>query len=302
MIDKVAVLYGGTSAEREVSLKSGKAVHAGLLANGIDAHLIDTKYHSITNLKEKGYTKAFIILHGRGGEDGIVQAILTYQNIPYTGSDVLSSALTMDKLKTKLVWKSLNLPVAEYVMVEKSQSIDTDTIVKQLGLPLFVKPSHEGSSVGMARVNEASELEAAISAAFKYDSVVMVESFLAGPEFTVAIVGDEVLPSIHIKPATKFYDYDAKYLSDTTQYFCPSGLPDEQEKEIRKLALDAYKAVGCRGWGRVDIMFNANQKPFLLEVNTAPGMTDHSLVPMAAKEHGWSFNELVARILNLATL
>ncbi|MCO6546823.1 MAG: D-alanine--D-alanine ligase [Gilliamella sp.] len=302
MVDKVAVLYGGTSAEREVSLKSGKAVHAGLLANGIDAHLIDTKYHSITNLKEKGYTKAFIILHGRGGEDGIVQAILTYQNIPYTGSDVLSSALTMDKLKTKLVWKSLNLPVAEYVMVEKSQSIDTDTIVKQLGLPLFVKPSHEGSSVGMARVNEASELEAAISAAFKYDSVVMVESFLAGPEFTVAIVGDEVLPSIHIKPATKFYNYDAKYLSDTTQYFCPSGLPDEQEKEIRKLALDAYKAVGCRGWGRVDIMFNANQKPFLLEVNTAPGMTDHSLVPMAAKEHGWSFNELVARILNLATL
>ncbi|MCO6553391.1 MAG: D-alanine--D-alanine ligase [Gilliamella sp.] len=302
MVDKVAVLYGGTSAEREVSLKSGKAVHAGLLANGIDAHLIDTKYHSITNLKEKGYTKAFIILHGRGGEDGIVQAILTYQNIPYTGSDVLSSALTMDKLKTKLVWKSLNLPVAEYVMVEKSQSIDTDTIVKQLGLPLFVKPSHEGSSVGMARVNEASELEAAISAAFKYDSVVMVESFLAGPEFTVAIVGDEVLPSIHIKPATKFYNYDAKYLSDTTQYFCPSGLSDEQEQEIRKLALDAYKAVGCRGWGRVDIMFNANQKPFLLEVNTAPGMTDHSLVPMAAKEHGWSFNELVAKILNLATL
>ena len=302
MVDKVAVLYGGTSAEREVSLKSGKAVHAGLLANGIDAHLIDTKYHSITNLKEEGYTKAFIILHGRGGEDGIVQAILTYQNIPYTGSDVLSSALTMDKLKTKLVWKSLNLPVAEYVMVEKSQSIDTDAIVKQLGLPLFVKPSHEGSSVGMARVNEASELEAAISAAFKYDSVVMVESFLAGPEFTVAIVGEEVLPSIYIKPATKFYDYDAKYLSDTTQYFCPSGLPDEQEKEIRKLALDAYKAVGCRGWGRVDIMFNANQKPFLLEVNTAPGMTDHSLVPMAAKEHGWSFNELVARILNLATL
>ncbi|MWN06590.1 D-alanine--D-alanine ligase [Gilliamella sp. Pas-s95] len=302
MVDKVAVLYGGTSAEREVSLKSGKAVHAGLLANGIDAHLIDTKYHSITNLKEEGYTKAFVILHGRGGEDGIVQAILTYQNIPYTGSDVLSSALTMDKLKTKLVWKSLNLPVADYVMVEKSQSIDTNAIVKQLGLPLFVKPSHEGSSVGMARVNEASELEVAINAAFKYDSVVMVESFLAGPEFTVAIVGEEVLPSIHIKPTSKFYDYDAKYLSDTTQYFCPSGLPDDKEQEIRKLALDAYKAVGCRGWGRVDIMFNANQKPFLLEVNTAPGMTDHSLVPMAAKQHGWSFNELVVRILNLATL
>ncbi|MWP45868.1 D-alanine--D-alanine ligase [Gilliamella sp. Pas-s27] len=302
MVDKVAVLYGGTSAEREVSLKSGKAVHAGLLANGIDAHLIDTKEFLVTNLKEDGYTKAFIILHGRGGEDGIVQAILTYQNIPYTGSDVLSSALTMDKLKTKLVWKSLNLPVADYVMVEKSKPIDTDAIVKQLGLPLFVKPSHEGSSVGMTRVNEVSELESAIDMAFKYDSVVMVESFLAGPEFTVAIVGDDVLPSIHIKPATKFYDYDAKYLSDTTQYFCPSGLSDDKEKEIRKLALDAYKAVGCRGWGRVDIMFNDKQKPFLLEVNTAPGMTDHSLVPMAAKQYGWSFNELVAKILNLATL
>lgn len=302
MVDKVAVLYGGTSAEREVSLKSGKAVHAGLLANDIDAHLIDTQYHPITNLKEEGYTKAFIILHGRGGEDGIIQAILTYQNIPYTGSDVLSSALTMDKLKTKLVWKSLNLPVADYVIIEKSQSIDTDAIVKQLGLPLFVKPSHEGSSVGMTRVNEASELQSAINVAFKYDSIVMVESFLAGPEFTVAIVGEDVLPTIRIQPTTEFYDYDAKYLSNSTQYFCPSGLPDNKEQEISKLALEAYKAVGCRGWGRVDIIFDANQNPYLLEVNTAPGMTDHSLVPMAAKQYGWSFNELVARILNLATL
>ncbi|OCG43956.1 D-alanine--D-alanine ligase [Gilliamella sp. Choc5-1] len=302
MVDKVAVLYGGTSAEREVSLKSGKAVHAGLLANDIDAHLIDPQYHPITNLKEEGYTKAFIILHGRGGEDGIIQAILTYQNIPYTGSDVLSSALTMDKLKTKLVWKSLNLPVADYVIIEKSQSIDTDAIVKQLGLPLFVKPSHEGSSVGMTRVNEASELQSAINVAFKYDSIVMVESFLAGPEFTVAIVGEDVLPTIRIQPTTEFYDYDAKYLSNSTQYFCPSGLPDNKEQEISKLALEAYKAVGCRGWGRVDIIFDANQNPYLLEVNTAPGMTDHSLVPMAAKQYGWSFNELVARILNLATL
>ncbi|MWP48385.1 MULTISPECIES: D-alanine--D-alanine ligase [unclassified Gilliamella] len=302
MVDKVAVLYGGTSAEREVSLKSGKAVHAGLLANGIDAHLIDTKELLVTNLKEQGYTKAFVILHGRGGEDGIIQAILTYQNIPYTGSDVLSSALTMDKLKTKLVWKSLNLPVADYVIIDKSQSIDTDAIVKQLGLPLFVKPSHEGSSVGMTRVNEASELQSAINVAFKYDSIVMVESFLAGPEFTVAIVGEEVLPTIRIQPTTEFYDYDAKYLSNSTQYFCPSGLSDNKEQEIRKLALEAYKAVGCRGWGRVDIMFDANQNPYLLEVNTAPGMTDHSLVPMAAKQYGWSFNELVAKILNLATL
>ncbi|MCX8600409.1 MULTISPECIES: D-alanine--D-alanine ligase [unclassified Gilliamella] len=302
MVDKVAVLYGGTSAEREVSLKSGKAVLAGLLANGIDAHLIDTKDHPITSLKDEGYTKAFIILHGRGGEDGIAQAILTYQKIPYTGSDVLSSALTMDKLKTKLVWKALGLPVADYVMVDKSQSIDVNAIVKQLNLPLFVKPSHEGSSVGMTRVNEVSELKAAIEVAFQYDDVVMVESFLAGPEFTVAIVGEEVLPSIYIKPATNFYDYDAKYLSDSTQYFCPSGLTEDKEREIRQLALEAYKAVGCRGWGRVDIMFDQNEKPYLLEVNTAPGMTDHSLVPMAAKQHGWSFSELVNRILNLATI
>lgn len=302
MVDKVAVLYGGTSAEREVSLKSGKAVLAGLLANGIDAHLIDTKDHPITSLKDEGYTKAFIILHGRGGEDGIAQAILTYQKIPYTGSDVLSSALTMDKLKTKLVWKALGLPVADYVMVDKSQSIDVNAIVKQLNLPLFVKPSHEGSSVGMTRVNEVSELKAAIEVAFQYDDVVMVESFLAGPEFTVAIVGEEVLPSIYIKPATNFYDYDAKYLSDSTQYFCPSGLSEDKEREIRQLALEAYKAVGCRGWGRVDIMFDQNEKPYLLEVNTAPGMTDHSLVPMAAKQHGWSFSELVNRILNLATI
>ena len=302
MVDKVAVLYGGTSAEREVSLKSGKAVLAGLLANGIDAHLIDTKDHPITSLKDEGYTKAFIILHGRGGEDGIAQAILTYQKIPYTGSDVLSSALTMDKLKTKLVWKALGLPVADYVMVDKSQSIDVNAIVKQLNLPLFVKPSHEGSSVGMTRVNEVSELKAAIEVAFQYDDVVMVESFLAGPEFTVAIVGEEVLPSIYIKPATNFYDYDAKYLSDSTQYFCPSGLTEDKEREIRQLALEAYKAVGCRGWGRVDIMFDQKEKPYLLEVNTAPGMTDHSLVPMAAKQYGWSFSELVNRILNLATI
>lgn len=302
MNDKVAVLYGGTSAEREVSIKSGRAVLAGLLASGIDAHLIDTKDHAITDLKQQGFNKAFIILHGRGGEDGIVQAILTYQNIPYTGSDVLSSALTMDKLKTKLIWKAMDLPVANYVMVNKTQPVDVESIVKQLGLPLFVKPIHEGSSVGMARVNEISELKDAIDVAFQYDDAVMVESFLSGPEFTVAIVGEEVLPAIYIKPATKFYDYDAKYLSDSTQYFCPSGLPENKEQEIRKLALDAYKAVGCRGWGRVDIMFDDNQKPYLLEVNTAPGMTDHSLVPMAAKQYGWSFSELVTRILKLATI
>lgn len=302
MADKVAVLFGGTSAEREVSLKSGSAVLKGLLESGIDAHPIDTQTYPIMQLKQEGFTKAFNILHGRGGEDGIIQAILTYQNIPYTGSNVLSSALTMDKFKTKLVWQSLGLPVANYVMVEKFQSFNVVAIVEKLGLPLFIKPIHEGSSVGMAKVNEVSELQSAIDSAFKYDDFVMVESFLAGKEFTVGIVGDEILPSIHIKASTEFYDYDAKYLSNETQYYCPSGLSDDKEEEIKKLALEAYKAVGCLGWGRVDIMFDDKASPYLLEVNTAPGMTEHSLVPMAAKQYGWNFNELVCRILQLATV
>lgn len=302
MAEKVAVLFGGTSAEREVSLKSGQAVLKALLAKGVNAYGIDTQDYSIMQLKDDGFTKAFIALHGRGGEDGITQAILTYQNIPYTGSDVLSSALTMDKLKTKQVWQSSNLPIADYVMIEKDQPYDVQKIVDQLGLPLFVKPSHEGSSVGMSRVNAPQELKQALNQAFQYDNAVMVESFLSGAEYTVAIVGEEVLPSIRIKPSATFYDYNAKYLSDETQYFCPSGLDFEQEQALRSLALRAYQAVGCRGWGRVDVMFNDAGKPHLLEVNTAPGMTNHSLVPMAAKQYGWSFDDLVYQILLLAKI
>lgn len=302
MAEKVAVLFGGTSAEREVSLKSGNAVLKALVAKGVDAHAIDTKYYSIMQLKNDGFTKAFIALHGRGGEDGVTQAILTYQNIPYTGSDVLSSALTMDKLKTKQIWQACNLPIANYIMVDKNHAYSISEIVNQLGLPLFVKPSHEGSSVGMSRVNETKELQQALEHAFQYDNSVMVESFLAGAEYTVAIVGDEVLPSIRIKPSTSFYDYNAKYLSDETQYFCPSGLDEEQEAALRSLALKAYQAVGCRGWGRVDVMFDDIGNPYLLEVNTAPGMTNHSLVPMAAKQYGWSFDDLVYRILSLANV
>lgn len=302
MAEKVAVLFGGTSAEREVSLKSGQAVLKALLAKGVNAYGIDTQDYSIMQLKDDGFTKAFIALHGRGGEDGITQAILTYQNIPYTGSDVLSSALTMDKLKTKQVWQSSNFPIADYVMIEKDQPYDVQKIVDQLGLPLFVKPSHEGSSVGMSRVNAPQELKQALNQAFQYDNAVMVESFLSGAEYTVAIVGEEVLPSIRIKPSATFYDYNAKYLSDETQYFCPSGLDFEQEQALRSLALRAYQAVGCRGWGRVDVMFNDEGKPHLLEVNTAPGMTNHSLVPMAAKQYGWSFDDLVYQILLLAKI
>lgn len=301
MAEKVAVLFGGTSAEREVSLQSGNAVLQALLAKGVNAYGIDTKDYSILQLKHDGFTHAFIALHGRGGEDGITQAILNYQNIPYTGSDVLSSALTMDKLKTKQIWQASNLPIARYVMIEKDQPYHVEQIIEQLGLPLFVKPSHEGSSVGMSRVNAAQELEQAVNCAFQYDRSVMVESFLSGDEYTVAIVGDDVLPSIRIKPTASFYDYDAKYLSDETQYFCPSGLDEQQEQALRCLALKAYQAVGCRGWGRVDVMYD-DGKPYLLEVNTAPGMTNHSLVPMAAKQYGWSFDELVYRILTMARI
>lgn len=302
MVGKVAVLFGGTSAERDVSLNSGQAVLKALLEKGVDAYGIDTKTYAITQLKNDGYTHAFIALHGRGGEDGITQAILDYQNIPYTGSDVLSSALTMDKLKTKLIWKSSGLPVAEHITLEKGQVINLNNIEKQLGLPLFIKPSHEGSSVGMSRVDAIEKLQSAIEYAFKFDDTIMVEAFLSGSEYTVAIVGDEVLPSIRIKPATAFYDYDAKYLSNQTQYFCPSGLDEKQENELQNLALKAYQTVGCRGWGRVDIMFDAQGNPCLLEVNTAPGMTDHSLVPMAAKQKGWSFEDLVYKILSLAKI
>lgn len=299
-MEKVAVLMGGNSSERAVSLNSGAAVLAGLKAGGINAYGVDTQSYPITQLKQDGFTKAFIALHGRGGEDGITQAILTYQGIAYTGSDVLGSALTMDKLKTKLVWQSLGLPIANYVMLEQKKAYNIDMIITQLGLPLFVKPSHEGSSVGMSRVDEKAQLDAAIEEAFKYDHSIMVEAFLSGPEYTVAIVGEQVLPSIRIKPATTFYDYDAKYLSDKTQYFCPSGLTQAEELHMRDLALKAYQAVGCRGWGRVDIMLNQAGEPCLLEVNTAPGMTNHSLVPMAAKQYGWSFSQLVCQILALA--
>ncbi|XKM13066.1 D-alanine--D-alanine ligase [Orbaceae bacterium ac157xtp] len=302
MNEKVAVLFGGTSAEREVSLKSGKAVLEGLLEKGVNAHAIDTKSYSATQLKQDGFTKAFIALHGRGGEDGIMQAILAYQNIPYTGSDVLASALTMDKLKTKQVWQACGLPIADYLMLEKGQFYNIDNIIEKLGLPLFIKPSHEGSSVGMSRVDSASQLPSALEKAFQFDNLVMIESFLSGPEYTVAIVGEQVLPTIRISPASTFYDYEAKYNSNETQYFCPSGLDEKQELALRELAYKAYKAVGCRGWGRVDVMFNKNGQPCLLEVNTAPGMTNHSLVPMAAKQQGWSFSELVYKILQSATI
>ncbi|GKX41195.1 D-alanine--D-alanine ligase [Pectobacterium carotovorum] len=305
MTEKVAVLLGGTSAEREVSLLSGQAVLAGLKDAGINAHAVDTRDVSVTTLKEKGFTNVFIALHGRGGEDGTLQGVLEFLGLPYTGSGVMASALTMDKLRTKQVWQAVGLPVSPYVALDRRQYSETAAnalLAKftHLGLPLIVKPSREGSSVGMSKVNTLSELPAALEEAFRHDDDILVEKWLSGPEYTVAILGDEVLPSIRIQPAGTFYDYEAKYLSDDTQYFCPSGLPDEQEQALAGLAMAAYRAVGCSGWGRVDFMLDSDGAFYLLEVNTSPGMTSHSLVPMAARQRGLTFSQLVVKILGLA--
>lgn len=305
MTEKVAVLLGGTSAEREVSLLSGQAVLAGLKEAGINAHAVDTRDVSVTKLKEEGFTSVFIALHGRGGEDGTLQGVLEFLGLPYTGSGVMASALTMDKLRTKQVWQAVGLPVSPYVALDRRQYSEMAAnallaTFTHLGLPLIVKPSREGSSVGMSKVNTLSELPAALEEAFRHDDDVLVEKWLSGPEYTVAILGDEVLPSIRIQPAGTFYDYEAKYLSDDTQYFCPSGLPDEQEQALAGLAMAAYRAVGCRGWGRVDFMLDSDGAFYLLEVNTSPGMTSHSLVPMAARQRGLTFSQLVVKILALA--
>ncbi|MCU5772673.1 D-alanine--D-alanine ligase [Erwiniaceae bacterium BAC15a-03b] len=305
MAEKVAVLLGGTSAEREVSLMSGTAVLAGLIEGGIDAHPVDIRDFPATQLKEAGYDKAFIALHGRGGEDGTLQALLEYLDIPYTGSGVMASAITMDKMRTKLLWQGAGLPVSPYVVINRQQMSagihgELAERIAELGMPLFVKPSCEGSSVGISRVNQPADLPAALIEAFRHDDEVLIEKFLSGPEYTVGIVGDDILPSIRIKPASDFYDYQAKYISDDTEYFCPSGLSAGREAELSKLVVDAWRALGCSGWGRVDVMMDSDDGFYLLEVNTSPGMTSHSLVPMAAKQAGMSFSQLVVRILELA--
>ncbi|EQC00923.1 D-alanine--D-alanine ligase [Photorhabdus temperata] len=305
MAEKVAVLLGGTSAEREVSLLSGQAVLAGLKEAGINAHPVDTKDFPVTQLKEAGFEKVFIALHGRGGEDGTLQGVLEFLQLPYTGSGVMASALSMDKLRTKQLWQGIGLTVSPYVPINSKQfeqftDLQLKEYVADLGLPLIVKPSLEGSSVGMTKVNEISELRGALEAAFHYDTDLLVEKWLYGPEYTVAILGDTALPSIRIQPAAVFYDYDAKYLSEETKYFCPSGLNDEKEQQLTEIALKAYQSVGCSGWGRVDIMMDTDGGFYLLEVNTSPGMTSHSLVPMAARQAGLNFSQLVAKILELA--
>ena len=300
--EKIAVLLGGTSAEREVSLNSGTAVLNALRKQGYDAHPIDPKTFPVATLKEQGFDRVFNILHGRGGEDGTMQGLLEQIGIPYTGCGVMASALTMDKMRTKMLWKAFGLPVAEMeiVTVENRATLNSEVVVRKLGLPLMVKPSLEGSSVGLTKVKTMEELESAVDFALKFDRTVLIEEWLAGDEFTVPVLDGEVLPSIKIVPEGEFYDYDAKYISDNTQYFCPAGLSDAREQELRRLVKQAYDVVGCRGWSRIDVMADAEGKFRLVEVNTNPGMTSHSLFPKSAATVGYSFEQLVEKILELS--
>ncbi|MBW3140376.1 D-alanine--D-alanine ligase [Ferrimonas balearica] len=295
--DKVAVLFGGTSAEREVSLRSGAAVLAGLQRGGVDAHPFDPAERSLDELK--GFDRAFIVLHGRGGEDGTVQGALELMKIPYTGSRVLGCAVAMDKVRTKWLWAGLGLPTADFEVVDKESFSpnSAEDIMARLGSPVMVKPACEGSSIGMAKAEDAASLQKAIDTALQYDDTVLVEAWVHGPEFTVSILGEDALPAIRMETPNVFYDYEAKYQSQTTQYHCPAGLSDDDEQALRALAVRAFKAVGASGWGRVDVMRDADGSWRLLEVNTVPGMTETSLVPKAANAVGVDFDTLVARIL-----
>ena len=297
---KVAVLFGGKSAEREVSLKSGSAVLAALLRQGVDAHPFDPAKQDLSELK--GFDHVFNALHGRYGEDGTIQGALEIMEVPYTGSGVMASSVGMDKWRTKLLWCALNIKTPDFEMVD-AQS-DFAAIEKKLGLPLFVKPANEGSSIGITKVKNKDGLEAAYLLAAEADPLVIAEKFVGGGEYTVGILEDKqhglsALPIVRIVPKNEFYDYEAKYLRDDTEYLCPCGLSAEKEAQIQQEALQAFRAVGCHGWGRVDFLMDEEGSHYFLEVNTSPGMTDHSLVPMAAKAAGISFDELVIKILEM---
>ena len=295
---KVAVLLGGRSAEREISLESGKAVLDALRRCGVEAHPFDPSEQHMDALLQHGYARAHIALHGRYGEDGTVQGALELLGLPYTGSGVLASALAMDKWRTKLLWQSAGINTPRHLLLD--ERTDLDVVIKELGLPLIVKPSREGSTIGLTKVREAREVAAAWRLAASHDAMVLAEQFIEGTELTASILGDVALPLVRIQTESDLYDYEAKYLSDKTQYFCPSGLPAEQERVIQEQALRAHKLLGCEGWGRVDLILDKSGIPYFLEANTSPGMTTHSLVPMAAKTAGISFEELVLKILELA--
>ena len=292
---KVAVLLGGRSAEREVSLKSGGMVLRALKSRGVDAHPFDPSERDFGALKSEGFQRAFIALHGRFGEDGTVQGILEWLGIPYTGSGVLASALAMDKLRAKRIWAAEKLPTPKYEVL--GEDTNFRIAARRLGLPIMVKPASEGSSIGMSKVRVAGKLADAYRAAAKYDRVVIGEQFIDGIELTCGILGDEALPLIKLETPRDFYDYEAKYLAEDTRYILPCGLRAKKERELQELCIGAFRTLGCQGWGRVDLMLNRRGRPFLLEVNTAPGMTDHSLVPMAARAVGLSYEDLCIKIL-----
>ncbi|HFE38420.1 MAG TPA: D-alanine--D-alanine ligase [Gammaproteobacteria bacterium] len=292
---KVAVLMGGLSAERDISLKSGQAVLQALKANGIEAHALDVSSNVIQQLIAGNFDRVFNMLHGRGGEDGVIQGALELLGIPYTGSNVLASALGMDKLKTKEIWVANKLLTPDYCIIDKNTALNT--VLDQLTLPVIIKPLNEGSSLGMSKVTVPDEWQAAVAKALQYDDVVFAEQWISGEEYTVGILGNDALPAIRLETSNVFYDYEAKYLSDKTRYHCPCGLSEEKENTLQKLALKAFKAIGATDWGRVDMIMDKRGKVFLIEVNTLPGMTDHSLVPIAAKQAGIEFKQLVMSIL-----
>jgi D-alanine-D-alanine ligase len=299
-LGKVAVLLGGRSAEREVSLKSGGMVLAALRRAGIDAHPFDPRDRGLEELIRERFDRVFIALHGRYGEDGTMQGALELLGIPYTGSGVLASALAMDKWRTKLVWQAAGVPTPRYELL--SAGTDFPAVVARLGLPIMVKPANEGSSIGMTKVKRADALDEAYALAANYDPLVIAEQFIDGVELTGGILGREALPLIRLETPRDFYDYEAKYIADDTRYILPCGLPEDKERAIRAAGLRAFDTLGCRGWGRVDLMLDRAGNPYFLEVNTSPGMTDHSLVPMAARHAGIPFEELCVRILEAATL
>ena len=296
----VALVVGGDSAEREISLRGGRAVAGALERLGVQFSVVDGPRRLLEQVAAGHFDRVFNLLHGRGGEDGALQGALRLYGVPVTGSGVLASALTMDKVQTKRVWQACGLPTARWA--EAASAEQADQIVAELGLPLFVKPAREGSSIGMSRVDRADELPAALERALAFDSRVLVEQLIDGPEFTAAVLDDQVLPLIGLRPARTFYDYEAKYESGDTRYLVPCGLSEQQERALGDLCLEAFNVVGASGWGRVDLMLDSQGKAFLLEVNTTPGMTENSLVPKAAAAAGLSFEELVWRILNTSQI
>ena len=295
---KVAVLLGGRSAERAISVRSGRAVLDALLRRGVDAHPFDPSEQHMEQLLQQGFNRAHIALHGRYGEDGTVQGALELMGIPYTGSGVMASALAMDKWRTKLLWEAAGITTPHHILINEQS--DFAKVAEEVGLPLIVKPGREGSTIGLSKVEDVNDLPVACGLAAQHDAMVLAEQFIEGTELTAAILGDVALPLVRIEVESGLYDYEAKYLSDRTRYFCPSGVSNAQEQSIQAQALRAHRVLGCEGWSRVDVILDKSGRPYFLEINTSPGMTDHSLVPMAAKAAGISFDDLVLRILELA--